>query len=914
MMNREFKYYPSDFGKLPVTVKHMDLHVDVYDEHTDVLSHLTVVAGKSLNRLELNAKQLAIHEVKATVPCTYEYQKEMDLLVLTFARTVPQGKKVIITTRTTCYPSRNVLMGLYYDETPPGCPPTQITQCQQWGFQKIVPCIDDMTAKCTYTTTITADKRYTNIISNGNPVGERKDLGRGRVQVCFDNTITPMAPYLFFLGCGTYDTFTREVEYPDGSSFRLELLVPPGSSREIAGKALDVLQDSILWIYLFTGRDALSNRKAAQEIWSLLTRKDKSLHQTIKEKAAGKHWGYKYTGTVYREIGMQNSDFGGMENVGNTTITTNRIMPFLDMTDAGLEYMFNVKVHEFYHNLNGSEVTGQSPFEIWLNEAVTVHIERQFFAFCFGEEYARLKDVIQLLAPGQGTLSIDAGAGSMPIEPDGFNDCNELITSVTYVKAPEFVRMVETLLGKETFNHGLALYHQRYHHGNATREQWIETMEEVSGKKLQGMAQGWLKQTGYPTLAVKHSYTPERDEFRIDLLQQGEKPWQFPFSLALFDKEGRNINEKTIWMRKKKEHYTFKGQPAFVSLNRGYTFYGKVQNGQSQRELLQQVRHDDDLINRFMAFYHLLDQEKQRLLHHPEVDVSETFLELYITLLSNRELMEQAGAQFLSIFESVENPRYAHHYKELYRVKRAIMKALALHYKGELLQLYREYSILKTSGTYLEQQSFNIKRRGVKNLCLGLLATLDTADIHHLIKKQLSSRSATDRVVSLSLSLNSSAPDKHDVLEKQRVIMSKNLVSWEIFLYIVGSSEDLELIRELEQSPSFRIEQANDQRGLYVSFANNRKKSLQTAEGRDFLQKTILRLAPINEYNTGRILPVLGAIDKMEQKYWIPLMGMIRDILDALDQEKTPSVYNTLQRILRATPKARKAYEKSRLV
>ena len=55
---------------------------------------------------------------------------------------------------------------------------------------------------------------------------------------------------------------------------------------------------------------------------------------------------------------MQNSDFGGMENVGNTTITANRIMPFPFMTDPAYEYMARVKVHEFYHNLNGSEVTG----------------------------------------------------------------------------------------------------------------------------------------------------------------------------------------------------------------------------------------------------------------------------------------------------------------------------------------------------------------------------------------------------------------------------------------------------------------------------------------------------------------------------------------------------------------------------
>jgi hypothetical protein len=36
-----------------------------------------------------------------------------------------------------------------------------------------------------------------------------------------------------------------------------------------------------------------------------------------------------------------------------------------------------LNVSRYYHNINGSLVTGQSPFEIWLNEAVTVHIQRQ---------------------------------------------------------------------------------------------------------------------------------------------------------------------------------------------------------------------------------------------------------------------------------------------------------------------------------------------------------------------------------------------------------------------------------------------------------------------------------------------------------------------------------------------------------
>ena len=37
--------------------------------------------------------------------------------------------------------------------------------------------------------------------------------------------------------------------------------------------------------------------------------------------------GYTYTGACYREIAMENSNYGGMENVGNTTIISSRLTP-----------------------------------------------------------------------------------------------------------------------------------------------------------------------------------------------------------------------------------------------------------------------------------------------------------------------------------------------------------------------------------------------------------------------------------------------------------------------------------------------------------------------------------------------------------------------------------------------------------
>ncbi len=588
------------------------------------------------------------------------------------------------------------------------------------------------------------------------------------------------------------------------------------------------------------------------------------------------------------------------------------------MTDGALEYMFDVKVHEFYHNLNGSEVTGRSPFEIWLNEAVTVHIEREFFEFSFGKDYARLGEVLTLLAPGTGILALDGGVASMPVEPDGFNDCNELITSVTYVKAPEFVRMIQTLLGKEKFVKGLDLYHRTYKHGNATRKQWIEAMEKVSGKKLQKMAHSWLKKTKYPIVAVDRMYDSKKRTYTMVLTQTNASKdvWQFPFIAALFDSNGTKLQEKTEWVTKGKQKIVFKNvkEPAFVSLNRGYSFYGKILCHQTDDELMLQVWKDDYIVNRYMAFYQLFDREKTKLLKKPKSTVSENLVDLYFELLNNERLMNNVGSQFLAIFESVEDEKYAHQYQSLYDMKKKIVKAIARKYGDQLIELYHRYNKVQKKGSFVDRQIFNIKHRQLKNLCLGILSVLDTPEIHRMIKAQLlHSTAATDRAAALRMYVNSSSPDKLRVLKKFEGIMSQHLVSWESFLYIVGgndSADYLKIIHAIEKSPHFRIDQANDQRGLYVSSSYNKKKSLQTTAGRAFLKSRIIKLAKINEYTTGRILTIFGNVEKMEKEYWVPVIGVMVECLKSLDAKKQPSVCNTLKRILSKLPKARKAYEK----
>jgi aminopeptidase N len=819
---------------------------------------------------------------------------------------------------------------LYYDETPPGAPPQQITQCQQWGFQRLVPCIDDMTAKCTYTTTIIADERYTNLVTNGNIVVPRQPAGTGRVKITYENIITPMAPYLFFLGCGTYATFSQECEYPDGRRCTLELLVPPGSDPVIAGQALDILHDAVLWVNIYTGPGRYDKSSLRERMYLLMRglnrikkinpdspqlQKTRSELQALVEQIIS---GYEYTGTTYREIAMQNSDYGGMENVGNTTITANRIMPFPSMTDSAYEYLAKVKVHEFYHNLNGSEVTGWSPFEIWLNEAVTVHIENQYHAFHFGEEYSRLQTVLSLLAPGSGTFDLDSGAASLPIEPDGFNDPNELITDITYMKAPEFVRMIETLMGKEMFVKGLDLYHRRYRHGNATRGQWIQVMEEVTGQQFKTMAEKWLKQTGFPTLSVQASYITDRKVMQLHLRQEGdnkEKRWIFPVRIAIADASGNDLAEILYRVEKEEETVELNSQepPAFISINRGYSFYGKVVYDAPLKELYLQAERDSDPVNRYIAFMKIMEREKLTMFNDPSAIPDPACIDLYLRFLSDSDLMMQCGAQFLTIFESAPDKKYAHQYQALYDVRERILRSIADRHKTNLLDIYNSRNFPDIRRDSLYHEVLAIKRRQIKNTALAVLSRLDTPDIHQLIKDQFTGDfSATDTLVAFGLYMDSSAHDRPAMLDSFEQESKKNPVSWENFLAAIAgnSSPDvLDLISRVEHSGSFRIEQANDQRALYGRFALNRKKSLQTEKGRSFLQATLLHLAPINEYSTVSMLRVFGPLDLMTEKDQIPVVGILARLISDLDPEKTPSVYNTGRRILAGAPYAVQNYE-----
>ena len=217
---------------------------------------------------------------------------------------------------------------------------------------------------------------------------------------------------------------------------------------------------------------------------------------------------------------MNKSNFGGMENVGNTTIVTEAALVDEHTLDQTLMYAHAVIVHEFEHNQCGSETTMDTPFDVWLNEAYTVDVERQFMADIFNPAFVRLAQVESIRNPLLGPLAIEDGGTAGRIVREGFNDPDEMIDGVTYVKAAEVIRMLRLIIGRENFHAGKELYFSSYKHSNANTDQFFQCFEEVSGRPLDLFKKRWLHTMGYPKVTATSHYVPAAQEYHVEFQQE----------------------------------------------------------------------------------------------------------------------------------------------------------------------------------------------------------------------------------------------------------------------------------------------------------------------------------------------------------------------------------------------------------
>ncbi len=840
MVEQEYKYRREDFAPLPVKLNHVTLYINFLGDMVEVDNLLDITAVQELDTLALDAKDLDVRQVEWVENPTeangvgraveYEYLRDANRIMVRLPRRVLPDQRFGIRTVTGCVPSDHILEGIYKDTTPPGAPQQFMSQCQQWGFQRIAPILDDCRAKCTMRTTMEADAAYTRLISNGNissdlnpdgkPVPKPGDPSRQIIR--YENNI-PMPPYLFLVCVGTWDTLADSVTFDNGRTVQLEYLVPPGRIDNVR-IPMAILKDVVLWI----------------------------------EKTQD----YEYASDTYRTICMNKSNFGGMENMGNTTIVTDSALVDEHTMDQTLLYVHAVIVHEFEHNQCGSETTMETPFDVWLNEAYTVDVERQFMADMFDPAFIRLNQVDSIRSPLLGPLAIEDGGRAGRIVREGFNDPDELIDGVTYVKAAEVIRMLRLIIGADKFNAGKALYFSRYKYSNADTEQFFACFEEVSGRDLSRFKQGWLYTNGYPKVAAATRYDAESREYQIDFRQEynsSSAPFHVPIELALVAADGTVIpgSEQVFEFDREKATLSFgklDAEPAFASINRDYSFYGTFRvQGSTPDKLALQARRDPNAFNRVEAMRRLTDIQRVRLLRDPGSEIDAEWPALYRMILEALDMPAGIKAYCLRIDEQPLDREYISWYREMVRAREILMSLVNSSFRDLLTARFHELD------TYRPQESprAGIEDRILKNVLLDLIAVDDKPETHGLILDHYrSATTVTDRVAALVALNRSSAEERRPILEETYRAWHGHISAYANYLRVVavGTRDDVfDMIAEEKRRPTFDINNPTWSRALLLPMAAN-TKMVWTEQGVQWAADTVIELASINGYVASRLL------------------------------------------------------------
>lgn len=838
----DFKYMRKDFGQLKLKLEHMDIIIKFLEDKVEVENQLQLMALVDSENIELNAKELEINRIDEDgTDLTFDYDKD----ILTIKRPMKKDEKVKIRTMTTCHPSDNVLEGIYRDTTPIGAPQQYMSQCQQWGFQRIMPVIDDCRAKCTMKTTLIGDSRYTHMISNGdickdsNPDG--KPVVEGNIQkITYVNDI-PMAPYLFLACAGTWDMLEDSVEIK-GRKIKLEYLVPVGKTGNVQ-TPMKILKKSVKWI-----------------------------HETQD---------YEYMREVYRTICMDKSNFGGMENVGNTTIVTDAALVNEHTLDRSLIYAHAVIVHEFEHNQCGSETTMETPFDMWLNEAYTVDVERQFISTQFDPATMRLMQVDSIRDPVFGPLAIEDGGYVGKIARDGFNHPDELVDGLTYVKAAEIIRMLRLIIGQDSFRKGKNIYFSRYKDSNANTDQFFECFEEAYGGSLQEFKEGWLLKSGYPKVVANIDY---KDKTTIRL--SSDSKHHIPIEYALIDEEGNVMaHEMRHFTGKKIIEHDLK--PAFVSLNMDYSFYGTFKvNGITDEMLKKQVMFDPNNFNRVEAMKQLTDKERIAIMKDEDHKPSEGWIQLWGEILG-MDLPDALKSRLLAIGEMPLDRKYMAWYQEMVHARKTLSKSVYERFSDEIIEKYKA----------LETDSLDdIEKRMLKGVLLSFISTADdTHDI--LIEQYKNAGTAQDRVTALLLLNQSSSDKRREMLDHAYESWHDNLSGYANYLRVVAGGVHSDVFKEIEaekEREGFDITQPTYSRALILPMTFN-NEVLWTDEGLAWAAKQIIEFDGINPHVASRMLNCFQLVRKMKPELQKKVLKTLKGISEKV---KDPTVVGQVRSYL----------------
>jgi puromycin-sensitive aminopeptidase len=387
-----------------------------------------------------------------------------------------------------------------------------VTQFEAADARRLFPCFDEPAFKAVWRVVVTGVPRGAVAISNG-VVTRDEDDGRGGRRVTFAAT-PPLSSYLIALVVG-----------------------PLVSSPVVSVRNLEVRT----WT---TPEKQHLSAFAQETATAVLPRLED-------------YFGLPYPFGKLDQIGVPDFEAGAMENAG--AVTFREVALLADPATAPLavqKRVAEVITHELAHQWFGNLVTMEWWDDLWLNEAFAT-----WMAYKIVDDWRPSWRIWMDFEGGKGAaLALDALVSAHPIRAEVRNaeEAGESFDAITYEKGGAVLRMLEGFLGADKFRDGIRLYMRRHREANATADDLWGALAEASGQPIVDMANGWIRQTGYPVidLALEDGGSAVRLRQRRFFAEPGAEArvpgaaatrWLVPIVLRFRDAEG--IKEQPVLLR-----------------------------------------------------------------------------------------------------------------------------------------------------------------------------------------------------------------------------------------------------------------------------------------------------------------------------------------------------------------------------
>lgn len=574
MSNNLTPKYLKDYKQPDYWVDSIELTFKILDDKQQVLVQniATYIKNPVTKTRELqldgSAKLISI-KIDDEILYGNQYLLSNDKLVLS---DLPEQFTLIIDTMVFPWQNKSC-MGLYESRG------NLLTQCEAEGFRGITYYQDRPDVMATYTVNIIANSdKFNSLLSNGNLL---KDDTHGSIRTVTWHDPFKKPSYLFALVIANLQSIRDNYTTKSGKNIILEVFAEEK--------------------YLKNLQHAINSIKRAMQ-WD------------------EERFNLEYDLDRYMVVATPDFNMGAMENKGLNIFNTKYVLASkATSTDTDYVLIEAVIGHEYFHNWTGNRVTCKNWFQLSLKEGLTVFRDQEFTADIHGHSVKRIKDVKALR---RSQFSEDSGPLAHSVRPDAYLEMNNFYTMTIYEKGAEVVRMYQTILGKDGFNKGMALYFERHDGQAVTCDDFCKAMADANNFDLSQFML-WYSQAGTPQITVKDHYDPNKNEYILEFIQSipdtpgqtNKQPHLIPIKFGLLDEYGHELANFKITSGRHIAHkdgtvllldsnhnkfvISHVADNPIASLLRGFSAPVKLEYKYNIKQRLILINHDTDDFNRY---------------------------------------------------------------------------------------------------------------------------------------------------------------------------------------------------------------------------------------------------------------------------------------------------------------------------